>query len=38
LAFDEPWHIDLQLRYAEELYAVASVRGPGFSHGLAAKR
>lgn len=36
LAFDEPWHIDLLLRYAEGLYAVTSIRGPGFSHSLAA--
>jgi hypothetical protein len=34
LAFDEPRHTDLLLRYADELYAVTSFGGPGFSHSL----
>ncbi len=37
LAFDEPWHIDSRLRYAPELYAATSHRGPGFSHGCAGR-
>jgi hypothetical protein len=34
LTFDEPWHIASWPRYASELYAVTSNRGPGFSHSL----
>ncbi len=37
LTLDEPWHTDSLPRYALKLYAVASNRGPGFSHSLGRK-